>query len=125
MNHLTRLRFGLSAVLLSSTVGFVAAADKPVKSLILPGESFLVDGRAAFILWPPEEKRRKPQPWIMYAPTLPGLPDRHEKWMHEQFMAAGVAVAGINIGEAHGSPAGQKHFTALYRELTGKRGFAT
>ena len=97
---------------------------KPVKKLILPGESFLVNGRPAFILWPPEDKRQKPQPWIFYAPTLPGLPDRHEKWMHEQFLAAGVAVAGIDIGEAHGSPAGQKHFTALYRELTQQRGFA-
>jgi pimeloyl-ACP methyl ester carboxylesterase len=101
-----------------------SAQAKPVKRLILPGESFLVDGRPAFILWPPEKKRKHPQPWIMYAPTLRGLPDAHEKWMHEQFVAAGVAVAGIDIGEAHGSPAGQKHFTALYRELTGKRGFA-
>lgn len=101
------------------------AQEPPVKKLILPGESFLVDGRPAFILWPPEEERQQPQPWIMYAPTLPGLPDSHEKWMHEQFVAAGVAVAGIDIGESHGSPAGQRHFTALYRELTGNRGFAT
>ena len=119
----------VNALLLYSSVGLVAAEDKPatksVKSLILPGESFLVDGRPAFILWPPDEKRQEPQPWIMYAPTLPGLPDRHEKWMHEQFVAAGVAVAGIDIGEAYGSPAGQKHFTTLYRELTEKRGFAT
>lgn len=116
------------ALLVSCSVGLLPAQDKPatkpVKSLILPGDSFLVDDRPAFILWPPEEKRQNPQPWIMYAPTLPGLPDRHEKWMHEQFVAAGVAVAGIDIGEAYGSPAGQAHFTALYRELTGKRGFA-
>ena len=118
-----------SALLLSCSVGLLPAADKPatkpVKSLILPGESFPVDGRPAFILWPHADKRLEPQPWIMYAPTLPGLPDSHEKWMHEQFVGAGVAVAGIDIGEAHGSPAGQEHFTALYRELTEKRGFAT
>jgi len=117
------------ALLLLCPVGPVTAedkpVDKPVKKLILPGESFLVDGRPAFILWPVEEKRQQPQPWIMYAPTLSGLPDSHEKWMHEQFVAAGVAVAGIDIGEAYGSPAGQDHFTALYRELTEKRGFAT
>jgi dipeptidyl aminopeptidase/acylaminoacyl peptidase len=101
------------------------ATAAPVKNLILPGESFLVEGRSAFILWPPEEKRQKPQPWIMYAPTLPRYPDSHEKWMHEQFVAAGVAVAGIEVGEAYGSPAGQEHFTALYRELTENRGFAT
>ncbi|MFV1967156.1 MAG: glycerophosphodiester phosphodiesterase family protein [Pirellulaceae bacterium] len=99
-------------------------ADRPVKKLILSGESFLVDDRPAFILWPPKEHRRTPQPWIMYAATLPAYPDSHETWMHEQFVAAGVAVAGIDVGEAYGSPAGQKHFTALYRELTQKRGFA-
>lgn len=101
-----------------------AVAAPPVKNLILPGETFLVDGRTAFIFWPPEEKRRSPQPWVLYAPTLPAYPDQHEKWMHEQFLAAGVAVAGIDVGEAYGSPAGQKHFTALYRELTSERGFA-
>ncbi|MEX2186282.1 MAG: prolyl oligopeptidase family serine peptidase [Pirellulales bacterium] len=101
-----------------------AAETKPVKELILPGESFLVEKRPAFILWPAEEKRRKPQPWILYAPTLPAYPDAAEKWMHEQFLAAGVAVAGIDCGEAYGSPAGQKLFIALYAELTEKRAFA-
>ena len=46
----------------------------PVKKLILPGESFLVEGRPAFILLPNEAKRMKPQPWVFYAPTLEGLP---------------------------------------------------
>jgi acetyl esterase/lipase len=98
--------------------------NQPVKKLILPGESFLVEDRPAFVLLPPEETRQTPQPWIMYAPTLPAYPDSHEKWMHEQFLAAGIAVAGIDAGEAYGSPRGQKLMTALYEELTTKRGFA-
>jgi pimeloyl-ACP methyl ester carboxylesterase len=100
------------------------APAAPIKQLILPGEAFLVAGRPAFVMLPLAEKRRKPQPWICYAPTLPGYPDAHEKWMHEQFLAAGVAVAGIDVGEAYGSPAGRERFTQLYRELTEKRGFA-
>jgi alpha-beta hydrolase superfamily lysophospholipase len=117
----------LTAVLLIGGAHLTAAeptAFRPVKDLILPGESFLVESRPAFIFWPPEAKRQTPQPWIMYAPTLPAYPDSHEKWMHEQFLAAGVAVAGIDAGEAYGSPEGQKLMTALYRELTGNRGFA-
>jgi dipeptidyl aminopeptidase/acylaminoacyl peptidase len=98
--------------------------SQPVKALILPGESFLVDGRPAFVLLPPGERRQKPQPWIMYAPTLPAYPDSHEKWMHEEFLAAGVAVAGIDAGEAYGSPQGQKLMAKLYEELTKNRGFA-
>jgi pimeloyl-ACP methyl ester carboxylesterase len=101
-----------------------SAATTPVKKLILPGESFQVQGRPAFVLLPPEEKRQKPQPWVFYAPTLPGFPDEAEKWMHEQFLAAGIAVAGIDCGEAYGSPAGVKLFTALYDELVEKRGFS-
>jgi alpha-beta hydrolase superfamily lysophospholipase len=102
-----------------------AADQPPVKDLILPGETFLLDGRPAFILFPEERLRATPQPWVHYAPTLPGYPDEHEKWMHEQFLAAGVAVAGIDLGEAYGSPAGQQGMTALYDELTRRRGFAT
>jgi dipeptidyl aminopeptidase/acylaminoacyl peptidase len=100
------------------------AQEKTVKELILPGEAFLIEGRPAFVLLPEEEKRTTPQPWILYAPTLPGYPDSHEKWMHEQFLAAGVAVAGIDAGEAYGSPRGTELMTALYDELTQKRGFA-
>ncbi len=117
---LTLLR--LMAEPLSAADG--AAAQSPVKKLILPGEAFPIENRPAFILWPDEAKRSTPQPWVMYAPTLSGLPDRHEKWMHEQFLTAGVAVAGIDIGEAYGSPTGQRLFSSLYEELTGKRGFA-
>jgi pimeloyl-ACP methyl ester carboxylesterase len=102
-----------------------ALSDPPTKTLILPGVSIVIGGRPAFVLLPEEEKRATPQPWIMYAPTLPPYPDSHEKWMHEQFTAAGVAVAGIDVGEAYGSPQGRHYFDALYRELTENRGFAT
>ncbi|AGA27171.1 alpha/beta hydrolase family protein [Singulisphaera acidiphila] len=101
-----------------------ANAPVPEKELILPGESFVVAGRPAFILLPAKEKRQTPQPWILYAPTLPAYPDTHEKWMHEQFLKAGVAVAGIDVGEAYGSPKSREFFTKLYDELTEKRGFA-
>jgi alpha-beta hydrolase superfamily lysophospholipase len=102
----------------------LAAEPKPVKDLILPGESFLVTERPAFVLLPEKDKRATPQPWVFYAPTLAGYPDSHEKWMHEQFLAAGVAVAGIDVGEAYGSPQGRELFSKLYDEVTTQRGFA-
>jgi len=114
-----------AAVLLGLCIDLrLVAGDAPIKDLILPGEAFLVEGRPAFVFWPAEDKRTTPQPWIMYSPTLPGLPDAHEKWMHEQFLAAGVAVAGIDVGEGYGSPKSQALFSALHQEMTGKRGFA-
>ncbi len=97
---------------------------KEVKKLILPGESFLVEARPAFILWPEEAKRKSPQPWVFYAPTLAGYPDEHEKWMHQQFLDAGIAVAGIDVGEAYGSPASRKLFDSFYTQMTDNRGLA-
>lgn len=98
--------------------------QKPIKNLILPGEAFLVEGKPAFVFMPEPAKRLDPQPWVFYGPTLPGYPDKAERWMHEQFLAAGIAVAGIDVGEAYGSDRSVEAFTALYDELTSRRGFS-
>ena len=123
MPHLLIISFLVLAAVPPAT-----AADpqdtNDIKRLILPGEAFLVESRPAFILWPDEQLRKKPQPWVFYAPTLAGYPDEHEKWMHEQFLAAGVAVAGIDVGEGYGSPASRKLFDAFYDEMISKRGLA-
>jgi pimeloyl-ACP methyl ester carboxylesterase len=94
----------------------------PTPKLELPGETFEVEGRPAFVFLP--KQVAKPQPWIFYAPTLPGYPDGAERWMHESFLEAGIAVAGVDVGEAYGSPKSHKYFDALYKELVEKRGFA-
>ncbi len=109
------------------------AADAPPAKAKTPGappklvlphtENFTVAGRPAFVFLPPPEKRGTPQPWIFYAPTLPAYPDEAERWMHEQFLAAGIAVAGVDVGEAYGSPKSHAAFDALHRELTEQRGF--
>lgn len=114
----------LTALLFLAATNRVVVGQEPVKNLGLPGESFLVGDRAAFILWPESGKRRDPQPWVMYAPTLPAYPDVHERWMHQKFLDAGVAVAGIDVGEAYGSPSGNLGMTALYEHLVKERAFA-
>ena len=113
----------LSVVLFAACAG-LHAAGTPAKLVLSGTEHFKVGERPAFIFLPPVEKRAKPQPWLFYAPTLPGYPDEAERWMHEQFLAAGIAVAGVDVGEAYGSPASHASFDALYRELTERRGFA-
>lgn len=44
--------------------------------------------------------------------------------MFERFLAAGIAVAGVDVGESYGSPQGRSHFTASYQELIGERVFS-
>ena len=118
-------QFLVSALVVACLFGLMQSlqADE-IKKLVLPGEAFRVEGRPAFILWPEESLRKTPQPWVFYAPTLAGYPDEHEKWMHQQFLSAGVAVAGIDVGEGDGSPAARKLFDAFYDQMTAQRGLA-
>jgi alpha-beta hydrolase superfamily lysophospholipase len=98
---------------------------KPKVRIELPGESLTIVDRPAFLFLPEASKRTSPQPWIFYGPTLPQYPDEAERWMHERFLEAGIAIAGIDVGEAYGSPASHQAFNALYDELTQRRGFST
>ncbi len=95
---------------------------KPLKNLPIPGEVFKVQGHTTFLILPSHSTNANP--WVWYAPTLPGLPGPEEKWMFEQFTNAGIAIAGIDVGESYGSPKGRALFTALYEELTQKRGLS-
>ena len=90
--------------------------EEGTKALPLPGKSFRINGRDAFIILP--EKIEGEIPWVWYAPTLKGLPAKSELWMFERFLAQGVAIAGIDVGESYGSPEGRKAFSELYQHLT-------
>lgn len=94
------------------------------KKLPLDGEAFLVEGHTAFLILPKERAQGVPTPWVWYAPTLPGLPGTEERWMFEKFLAAGIAIGGIDVGESCGSPKGRAGFTAFYKELVEKRGMS-
>ena len=122
----------LVAALLALTVtiplnlAWAAETAPPERALPIPGEAFEVDGCKAFVILPAAENRlaNRPIPWVWYAPTLPALPEARESWMFKRFLAVGIAVAGVDVGESYGNPQGRAHFTALYRELTEKRGFS-
>jgi len=87
-------------------------------------EEFTLSGHRAFVILPPESKDTSAQPWVWYAPTLPGLPSLEEEVMVKQFIDAGLAIAGIDVGESMGSPRGRALFSVLYDELIGVRGFS-
>lgn len=102
------------------------SADRvlPAKELPLPGEVFPVAGRPAFLIAASGEATGKSNPWVWYAPTLPNLPGPEERWMFEKFRDAGIAIAGIDVGESNGSPAGRALFSQLYVEMTERRGYS-
>ena len=101
----------------------------PQKSLLLAGQALArqvwhVEGHTAFVIMPRQADATRPMPWVWYAPTLPGLPEDREKWMFERFLAAGMAIAGVDVGESYGSPQGRAVYSAFYKELVTRRGFA-
>ena len=92
------------------------------KRLPLKGEVFLIQEHTAFLILPDKPKAGKPIQWVWYAPTLRGLPASSEKWMFDRFLKAGIAIAGVDVGESYGSPKGRAVYTALHEHLVKKRG---
>ncbi|MEM6916540.1 MAG: sulfatase-like hydrolase/transferase, partial [Verrucomicrobiota bacterium] len=108
----------------SSAMFEAQTMGKPMRTQeLLGGESLFVAGRHAFLMTPKEEVLGESKPWIFYGPALKNTPDEAESWMHEQFLAAGIAVAGIDVGEAYGSPHAFPFFEALY-EMMEKLGYS-
>lgn len=86
-------------------------------------EKMNFEGRDAFIIMPKKHAQSN-IPWVMYAPTLTGLPnERDEGWMIDKFLEAGIAISGINIGESYGNPEGRKTYTKFHDFLTKKKNF--
>lgn len=82
-----------------------------------------IDGHSGFLLkpdarWPGGHAT----PWVLYAPALPPYPGREEHWMFERLLAAGVAIAGIDVGESYGSPEGRRVYTAFHQALVRDHG---
>lgn len=108
-----------------------AAALPKRRQVLLNGKTFLLNGRHAFVMTPKasaadngsSNPAESGKPWIFYGPTLPQYPDKAESWMHQQFLDAGIAVAGIDVGEAYGSPHAFPHFEALHQHMV-KNGYS-
>ena len=109
--------------------GGAQSQERITRTVALHKEAFerqdlTVDGCPAFIIKPAKELAG-PTPWVLYAPTLGrGLPGDAETWMFRQFMDAGIAIAGIDVGESYGSPRGRATYNVLHKQLTEQHGFA-
>jgi pimeloyl-ACP methyl ester carboxylesterase len=62
-------------------------------------------------------------PWVWYAPVI-GHPNPSHAWMLRQWLDTGIGMAGVDVGESFGSPAGRKIFSALWETLTSRYGMS-
>jgi len=107
-----------------ATLAVPATALPPQAGFPVAAEFFVVNDRPAFLALATKAPAGEPQPWVLFAPSLPNSPNHHEEWLLRQLLEAGVSIAGIDVGESHGNPAGRAHYTALHRELSERRGMA-
>ena len=87
---------------------------------------FGVLGGRGFVILPARPAREKLRPWIWYAPTFVASPpgasgpgplpkDPLHAWYMTRWLSAGIAIAGVDAGEAWGNPAGRAAFSEFHR----------
>ncbi len=103
-----------------------AAALPSIAALALevPGEATYIEvaGCPAFVIVPDGAKPSAPMPWVWYAPTISAYPNPTHAWMFKQFLAKGIAIAGVHVGESMGNPKGRAAYGAFHKVLTEKHG---
>lgn len=79
------------------------------------------DGRAAFIIVPKGDPPAGPRAWVWYAPTFKGLlPGARHTFLIERALKAGMAVAGIDVGESYGNPEGTRLYAGFHDALAAR-----
>lgn len=82
--------------------------------------------RRAFAIQPATQRFAEGQrPWAWYAPTfIDGHPNRSNEWLFKRLLEAGWTVAGVEVGESYGSPAGRKTFSEFHADAVQRFGLA-
>jgi hypothetical protein len=112
---------------LKSTNGVALAVADKTSHLSFGGDriDFKVKGtHGAFVILPKggvtfaEGKR----PWVWYAPTFiqNGLPGRELDWLFPQLLQSGFVIAGVDVGESYGNPAGREVFDEFHSQIVKK-----
>ncbi len=113
------MRYMLIALLVGCAAHVDPSSDAPAAPPVVTRQAINADGHGGFLLDPSPAAAGKP--WVWYAPTLGvSLPDGNEDALFAELGAAGVAVAGIDVGESYGNAAGRTTFTALYADMIGR-----
>ena len=86
-------------------------------------EFFAVDGCPAFLIRPRAAAAQPAMPWVWYAPVIEH-PNPSHAWMVRQWLAKGIAMAGVDVGESCGSPRGRAVYSSLWKTLVSRYAMA-
>ena len=78
--------------------------------------NFAIGNHKGFVLQPakPAEGERR---WVWYAPTVGDYPNKSNEWVLRQLLDSGIFVAGVDVGESYGNPAGRKVFSEFHQYM--------
>lgn len=94
----------------------IASVQQLADSLPCTVDYFDIEGCPAFLIRPTGKSTASPTPWVWYAPVL-GHPNASHAWMLRQWLAKGIGMAGIDVGESFGNVRGRALFTELWETL--------
>ncbi|GMW01292.1 MAG: hypothetical protein AMXMBFR84_24290 [Candidatus Hydrogenedentota bacterium] len=110
-----RLSLILVNLCLLGQVAAFAAPDRESVQFDARRIDFVVGESKAFLVLPTKPADDGSKPWIWYAPTfIGGHPDDSHTWMARQWLDAGFAIGGVEVGESYGNPDGVARYTAYY-----------
>ena len=115
----------LICMLMTLALPVSPAADDP----FVPAGASRIDikiGEAkGFLFKPTAGSLNSNRPWVWYAPTFLGgaapkgiLPNASTHWLFTKLLAKGIWIAGVDVGESYGSPAGRSVFTQFYKTVS-------
>jgi pimeloyl-ACP methyl ester carboxylesterase len=111
------MRIVISLLMLSTLLTAATAhAEPPPKP-----ETIDIDGHTGMLYAAPAPAPGKP--WVLYAPTFAGLSLTQRKAYFDGFRQAGIAIAGLDLGEVRGAPSSTAEFGKFYDELV-DRGYS-
>jgi hypothetical protein len=107
-------------------LGFCPHQDNPALKVQEETEEFggrrinlLFDGHPAFILLPKGEAPVGPRAWIWYAPTFnKQYPNARHAFLVKHAFEAGMAFAGVDVGESYGNPEGTRLYAGFHDAVT-------
>jgi pimeloyl-ACP methyl ester carboxylesterase len=76
-----------------------------------------LDRHKGFLLEPSMLPADGVRPWVWYAPTIGAHPNRSNEWVLKQLLDRGFHVAGVDVGESFGSPAGRQAYADFYAHV--------
>lgn len=105
-------RFLLLAAWALTPWAAATAADLPFGGT---RHSVAIGTHRGFVIEPPAQAPGGRRPWLWYAPTFIGsYPNASCAWYLEALVKRGFWIAGLDVGESYGNPAGRKAFSAFH-----------